>query len=107
MVETDQDIIDSIRLNARKLAALLENSTLPEEIKEAWVTLLPMLSARQIDMFLRTLEARYLDEQTREIDTRYREKLQALVKTFEEEKRQEDAKMVEQLKKVDSLVDML
>lgn len=107
MEETDQDIIDGIRLNARKLAVLLENSTLPEEIKEAWVALLPMMSVQQIDMLLGALEARYLDEQTREIDRQYQEKIQTLAKTFEEEKAREDAKMIERLKQVDSLIDML
>ena len=78
-----EDLLKVAQLNAQKLALLLYISTIPDEVKESIIALLPEMTIEQINEFLNILESRYLDDQTKDIDEEYQEKLKELVLDFE------------------------
>ena len=71
----EQKISISLIAQAQKLGLLLANSTMPQDIKESWLAILPKMSLEQIQMFLNILEAKYLDSQTKDIDKKFKKKL--------------------------------
>ncbi len=99
-VDEIKEIATSLEINARKLAILLYCSSMPEEIKDSWIALLPEMSFEEIDQLLAILEASYLDEQTRNIDEEYRVKIEKLTEEFEQQKMKEDQKTVDLLQKL-------
>lgn len=102
-----QEILETLRANAKKLVVLIERSTMPDDVKDAWVALLPEMSVKQLDRFLSVLEAKYLDEQTRRIDAEYKEKISALVERFEQEKAKEDEEAVKTFESVKKVISLL
>lgn len=72
-------LAESVRLQAIKLAALLRDSNMPEDIKEAWIAVLPKMPLEQIDRFINILEAKYLDEQTKFIDEEFTAEIKRLL----------------------------
>ena len=100
-------VLDSIELTARKLGALLADSTMPDEVKEAWVALLPHMTLEQIDVLAGILEAKYLDEVTRPIDEEYKAKLERAVAEFTVQKAKEDEETLALLKRVKTVIDVL
>ena len=91
------EITKDLELHAKKLAILLHNSTMPDDVKLAWISLLPEMSAEQIGRLLNILEAKYLDEQTRDIDEKYKKELEEIVKGFENEKDENHKKLIERI----------
>ena len=109
-MESDQEareILETLRANARKLVVLIEHSTMPDDVKDAWIALLPEMSVKQLDKFLSVLETKYLDEQTRGIDAEYKEKISALVDRFEQEKAKESEEMEKALEGVKKVISLL
>jgi hypothetical protein len=102
-----QEILETLRANARKLVILIEHSTMPDDIKESWIALLPGMSINQLDRFLSILEAKYLDEQTRSIDTEYKIRIQSLVDQFQQEKSEEDKEAEKILGNVKKVIELL
>lgn len=98
--EIDEELATKIELNARKLASFIYHSTMPDEVKDAWISVLPEMSFGQIDKLLSILEAKYLDEKTKHIDAEYKEKIEKLVSELDQEKLQEDEKFIEVLKRL-------
>ena len=96
----EQTILQNIEVQAKKLGILLHDSTIPQEIKQAWLSLLPSMSINQIDKFLNILEAKYLDEQTKGIDKKFKSELAAIVKKFQ---KQENKSKQELLKKTKAI----
>lgn len=80
--DAEKILIENIRLQAVKLAALFRDSNMPDDIKEAWVAVLPKMTPGQIDRLTNVLEAKYLDEQTGFIDEEFGEELKRLVDGF-------------------------
>ncbi len=86
---------------AMKLAVLLDNSTMPNDVKDAWIALLPEMTLEQIDEFLNILEAKYLDEQTKDIDKKYQEKLQDLMARYKKEDENNKKKLLKNLNDIE------
>lgn len=84
-----------------KLAVLLHNSTMPEDVKEAWIALLPEMTLEQIDRLLNILESKYLDEQTKDIDKEYQQKLQKFVEKYNQEEEQHKKKLLKNLSDIE------
>ncbi len=61
---TEDDIKKILRAKGQKLGLFLASSNLPDDVKEAIVTLLPELSLQQIDDLLNALETQYLLQKT-------------------------------------------
>lgn len=102
-----KEILETLRANARKLVVLIEHSTMPDDVKDAWIALLPEMSVKQLDRFLSVLETKYLDEQTKGIDAEYKEKISALVDRFEKDKVKEDEETVKTLESVKKVISLL
>ncbi len=91
---SDQDISQIMDLRAKKLGVLLATSTMPDEVKEAWVALLPELSLSQLDRLTNILEAEYLNNGTAPIDEFYSTKWKEAKEEYFEaiEKIEDDAR---------------
>lgn len=98
--ENDEELAANMKFAARKLATLIYHSTMPDDVKDAWISVLPEMSFGQIDKLLSILEAKYLDEKTKHIDAEYKEKIEKLVSELDQEKLQEDEKFIEALKRL-------
>lgn len=93
-------LLENLKIQAKKLALLLANSTMPEDIKEAWAVLIPEMTLEQIAKLLNILEAMYLDEQTKGIDEKYTRELAEAVKNLEKKRQSEKNKLLDQLKQL-------
>ena len=98
--ENDEELAANLEFAARKLATLIHHSTMPEDVKDAWISVLPEMSFEQIEKLLSILEAKYLDEKTKHIDAEYKEKIEKLVSEFDQKKLQEDEEFIEVLKRL-------
>jgi antitoxin component of RelBE/YafQ-DinJ toxin-antitoxin module len=95
-----EEVLNGLEGNARKLATLIFYSTMPDDVKEAWIALLPEMTLEQMEKLLNILESKYIDEKTRPVDEEYKAKLESLIKELEAQKESEDKKTVELLKKI-------
>lgn len=99
-----KNIDENLSIPAKKLAVLLYNSNMPDDIKTSWISLLPSMSLEQIDNFLNILEAKYLDEQTRDIDKKLKKQLEDLVKKYKKEDWDYSEKLLEQIEEVNKTI---
>ena len=97
--QANGELLQNIELQTKKLAILLYQSTMPDEVKEAWVELLPQMSLEQIERLLNIVEAKYIDEQSRDIDKEYREKLEAVVMSFDKKRLQDKQELLARISK--------
>ncbi|MCX6789526.1 MAG: hypothetical protein NTZ42_02870 [Candidatus Gribaldobacteria bacterium] len=81
-----QELSQEIEFYTSKLAVLLNHLQAPEEVKQAWATLLPEMTIEQISQLLDILEARYLDEQTRPLDEALQQEVSQLIQKFADKK---------------------
>ncbi|MDO8524816.1 MAG: hypothetical protein Q7R99_04295 [bacterium] len=91
----EQEITISLVAQAQKLGLLLANSTMPEDIKESWLAILPEMSIEQIQQLLDILEAKYLDSQTKDIDEKFKKKIEKELDKFQKK----DAKIEKEVEK--------
>ena len=96
--ETKKEIIAILEANAKKLAVLLYDSNLPEEIKDSWVAMLPEMSLEQIDRLLKALEDNFLDEQTKDINIAYLEEMSKMFDEFKKEQKKVDNKFLRKVR---------
>lgn len=92
-----QQILQDLELPIKKLAALIYDSKMPEDIKEALIGVLPKMSLEQMDRLLAILEAKYLDEKTRHIDAEFKEKIKAIAEKFKEQDAKNEKVLLEQI----------
>jgi len=92
-----KEILQTIELQVKKLAAFLYHSTMPDDVKQAWIAFLPKMSLEQIDRLLAILEAKYVDDQTKDIDEKYKKELEHIVKDFQKEISENDEKLLQQI----------
>lgn len=90
-------IIESLKMQAQKLAVLLYNSSIPDDVKEAWIVMLPHMSLQQIARLLDILESKFINQETRDIDEKYRDKLQLLVDDFKKKGIARDKRLLNQI----------
>ncbi len=100
----EKRIRENLEIQAKKMALLLYDSTMPDDIKEAWIALLPWMSLGQMDKLLNILEAKYLDGQTKDIDEKYKDKLKEVAEKFEKEQYENDKKLLEQINKLKKIL---
>ena len=86
-----------IELQANKLLLLLHNSTMPEDVKESFVELLPAFSLQQLQDFIDILEAKYLDEKTKDIDEKLKKDLAKVVEEFEAQDEKDQEQLLKQI----------
>ena len=95
--DTVQDVRRDVQLAASKLGVLLAASPMPEDVKNAWIALLPEMTLEQIARLSDILEARYLDAKTEMIDVEYKKKLEELVSGFGMEDKERELSLVKQI----------
>lgn len=95
-----EQLLAGLEFQARKLAFLLYASTMPESIKQSWLTVLPEMSLEQVQRFLDILEAKYLNEQTRASDKKFEAKLKQVFAKFAKQDKQRDEKLIKQIKQL-------
>jgi hypothetical protein len=101
LTKQNQESLEYIIAPAIKLAILLHSSTMPTEVKEAWLALLPEMSLKQISEFLDILEGKYLDEQTKNIDDDYQQKLKKLFAKYKKEDEDYKNRVLKQIKELE------
>lgn len=79
----EQIITLSLVAQGRKLGALLASSKMPQDIKDAWVAILPEMTLPQIEIFSNILEAGYIDSQTKDIDKKFKSKIEKQLNEFQ------------------------
>lgn len=99
--DEQNDILESLKMQARKLAILLQNSNMPDDIKESWVAMLPHMSLEQIERLLNVLEAKFLDQETKGIDEEFKNKIKAMVDEYKKKDLERDKKLLEQIKSLE------
>lgn len=100
---TEEEISQFIDFRARKLTVLLAASSMPQDVKESWVTLLPDMSLAQLDTLTEILEAEYLLNATAEIDDYFNQRFDAYVKEAEEQVRESEEKFLEKAESIENL----
>lgn len=100
---TEEEISQFIDFRARKLSVLLAASSMPQEVKESWVTLLPDMTLAQLDTLTEILEAEYLLNATAEIDDYFNQRFDAYVKEAEEQVRESEEKFLEKAESIENL----
>ncbi|MBI2038917.1 MAG: hypothetical protein HYT22_01375 [Candidatus Niyogibacteria bacterium] len=98
--DTIQDAKTGLEFHAKKLAALIIVSSMPQSVKEAWVALLPIMKLPQIARFLDILEAKYLNEKTKMVDETYKHELADFLHEVEESDNERELALI---KKIDAL----
>lgn len=98
---TDEQIREIIHLKGQKLGTLLNKLKWPQELKQAWVDLLPTLTAEQIDELIMLTEENYLQQETTQIDKNFQAKAQALYSKYKANQKQIDDKVMEELKTIE------
>lgn len=74
--EVSQTVAERVATDmGKKLGFLLASSTMPDEVKEAWIALLPHMTADELDRFTNALAALLADAMTADIDTVFDKKL--------------------------------
>ncbi|MBT4277615.1 hypothetical protein HOD96_02605 [Candidatus Falkowbacteria bacterium] len=95
---TKKGILTTLEANAKKLAILLYDSNIPEDVKDSWIAMLPEMSLEQIDKLLEALEENFLDEQTKDINIIYLEEMNQMFDEFEKERKKVDNKFLRKVK---------
>ncbi len=100
-VPTEEEMaVANLEFYARKLAFLLSASTMPDEVKQGWLDLLPEMTPEQIENFIDILEAKFLNESTNFVDKKYEKRLKQIFSRYAKE----DAKREKTLlKKINAL----
>jgi len=89
---------------AQKLGILLANSTMPEDIKESWLAILPEMSIEQIQQLLDILEAKYLDSQTKDIDEKFKKQIEKELSKFEKKEFKIEKKIEKKAKELQKIL---
>lgn len=79
---TEEQLSEIVDFRARKLGVFLLGSSLPDDVKEAWITLLPEMTLEQVDRLTDILEAEYLSNATAEIDDYFKKRWEGYLKEF-------------------------
>ncbi len=99
-ISEEQEILQNLEIQAKKLALLLYYSTMSQKIKESWIALLPKMSLKQIDRLSSILEAKYLDEQTKNIDKKIKKKLETAGKGFQKQAAKRESEILKKINKL-------
>ena len=92
-----QEVKIDLELHAKKTAALLAASSMPEGVKEAWVALAPHMSVKQLARFADILEAKFLNQKTNKVDESYKHELAELARDFQESNRERELELIKQI----------
>jgi len=94
------EIVNNLTIQAKKLAIILDNANISQDVKDALAAILPQMTLEQIDRLLNIMEAKYLDEQTGEIDEKYKKELERLVEEFKKAQFTNKNKLLDQIKQL-------
>lgn len=102
--EQKEEILFNLELQAKKMAFLLANLKAPREVKEAFISLLPYLSPKQVGKFLEVLEAKYLNWETKDIDEKLAKDLQKVVADFQQSQEQTEKELLLKLANIEKQI---
>lgn len=92
-----QDLGRDVGLATGKLGVLFAASPMPENVKNAWLALLPEMTLEQIARLSDILEAQYADAKTQMIDEEYQKKLSEFVSGFDPEDNRRELEIIRQI----------
>ncbi len=99
-MQDKKELQELLKNRAKKLVFLIEESSLPDEIKVSWVKLLPEMSIEQIDKFFDIFEAAYLNKETKGIDEQFKQELIRIKTEIETKEKEIDEKFENELSKL-------
>lgn len=88
----------------RKLGFFITHLQVSEEIKEAWLDLLPHFSLEQLDRLTKIFESQFAEQQTQEINKKFKEDIN---KVIQESKQQVSALNNITIKEVTQLIEKI
>jgi transcriptional regulator of heat shock response len=91
------NILKNMEAPVKKLVALLSDSKMPADIKEAWLALLAHMTPEQIDRFSAALEVKYLDEKTGAIDKKFKKNLEIAVEKYRKREKENNKNILEKI----------
>lgn len=101
---------DQIKVEAQKkgekLGLLIASLNLPDEARESLITVLPEMSAEQIDRLISILEAAYLNQKTGNLDQDLSKKLAAIETGFEKDMQKADKDAIKELDQLEKDLDV-
>lgn len=98
------DLKKEAKARGERLVFLLKSLKIPEEQKQAWMTLLPEMSFEEINQLIEALEEQYVQQQTKNLDEEYKADLEAIKQKTDEKKKQIDQDTINQ---IDKLIDKI
>jgi len=91
--------LQEVQLQIKKLILLLRESGMPDKVQDSWIKILSKMSMQQIDRFIDILESKFLNKVTGKIDEEYKEKIEKVLLEFKEKKEKTSKSFDEALKK--------
>jgi hypothetical protein len=102
-----QEVLLNIELQAKKLAVLIYDSNMPQDVKEAWAAFIPEMDEELIGELSEMLEAKFVGEETQAIDDELKARLESIKNEHESLRRSLDLITQEKLKIFESTLDCL
>lgn len=91
------ELTEAATAQGRKLGFFIAALNTSDEIKQAWLDLLPNLSLPQLERLSNIMESKYLAEQTRSIDEDFKTELEKIKSDFGGQDEANDKKVLAQI----------
>lgn len=103
MTNLSPEVEDQFKNVGKRLALLLASANLPDEVKNAWVTLIPDMSLEQIDRLAKALEGHLNPDEQAALAEIAQQAKQAQA-AFEQKKRQAETQAQKELDEVEAML---
>lgn len=97
---TEEQVAEALQFKAKKLAVLLMASSLPDELKIAWLNLFEDMTAKQMDELLQLLEDDYLQNATQSIDDHFAREWEKRIAQYEDEEDKDIMRLKQQVEAI-------
>ena len=98
----DKNLEEDIKNLVKKLVIFIEGSSMSDEIKNSWISLVPEMSFEQIVRLYDILEAKYLDEKTQSINEQLKKDLSEMVLEFDQKDKKLDEEFLVKINKLEN-----
>ncbi len=98
----DKNLEEDIKNLVKKLVIFIEGSSMSDEIKNSWISLVPEMSFEQIVRLHDILEAKYLDEKTQSINEQLKKDLSEMVLEFDQKDKKLDEEFLVKINKLEN-----
>ena len=102
-VLSNEELRAIFEFRAKKLGVLLATADMPDEQKDAWASLVPSMTLRQIDDLTDILEADYANNATEKIDDYFSLRMQEVAAQFAKEDAEEARRIDEQMQSIETV----